>query len=134
MKYAYFLLSNGSWNGIEHDTADDVDETTHGVRPIPFDWQQLYFWSAQKRGFFPKSVSTMRKSKLEYQLLFTLEERIAIRTSSDPIVIDSREMAQIAEFIDLTDPNTIAGTQYLQMAGILTAERVEQVLAGSPPA
>ena len=78
-------------------------------------------------------------------MAFTTAERIAIKASKDPLVIEFWDMFQLSVQLDKpTDPNLISvqeAMQYLAQpttatppgAGILaTPERVQQILAGTP--
>lgn len=129
--FAIYDLSNGSWDGIE-STDDGHDPLTEGVRPVPVGYPALYTWSPALPGFVPIGLGAL--SRLSYQRLFTQSERIAIRASFDPIVVDCRELAALAETIDLTDADVVAGTQYLEAIGLIGGGRADQILAGQMPA
>ena len=73
-------------------------------------------------------------SRLAFQKLFTQAERIAIRASADAAVVDFRELANLAEYIDLTDSDVVTGTQYLETLALIAEGRAGQVLAGQAPA
>lgn len=68
-------------------------------------------------------------TKLEFLNRFTAQERINIRSSSDPIVEDFMELLNAASEVDKTYPDTIAGMNYLVSAGLLTQQRLEEILA-----
>lgn len=69
-----------------------------------------------------------------YQFLnrLTATERIAARTlaKTDPVVEDILFMVQNAQAVYLTDSATIQGIGYLQMVGVLTADRAGEILNG----
>lgn len=89
-------------------------------------------WHPPTRGWV--STGSRRKSKLEYQRLYTQAERIGIRASTIPVVIDMREMLAIADYVDLDDPDVVGGNQYLEhVAGLIGAGRAAQILAGIAP-
>lgn len=67
-------------------------------------------------------------TKVGFLNLFTLEERINIRASGDPIINDFLNMLDVAEYISTKDPNTIAALQYLVLKNILTSERIYTIL------
>ena len=78
-------------------------------------------------------------TKLQFRLLFTLTELVAIDNyqtntslSSDQKNMLNTIMANFAaaEDISLTDPATIQGVNYLATAGLITTARAAQVLAG----
>ncbi|MEC4589511.1 hypothetical protein VPG91_00785 [Nitrospirillum amazonense] len=62
--------------------------------------------------------------------LLTPVEWLAISTSADPGVRATRQAALGANTVDLDNPATAAALQVFQMAGLLSSERVEAILAG----
>lgn len=62
-------------------------------------------------------------TKLEFLSRFTVAERIAIRSSTDPVVADFMSMLDMAQNIQTTHPDTVAGLGYLVSVGLLTAAR-----------
>jgi hypothetical protein len=79
-----------------------------------------------------KDVEKINKkfTKLEFRNLFTFEELIVIEeaASTDAGVRILKENQALAEFIDLTDRNTINGINYLVSKNLLTEERANQIL------
>lgn len=69
-----------------------------------------------------------RMTKLSFLNRFTMVERIAIRSSTDPIVYDIMQLFDAAEYISLTDTNTMQGIGYLATIGILTGARATEIL------
>ncbi len=67
-------------------------------------------------------------TKLEFMTRFTIAERLSAKGSNDPIVSDFLELLSIAEHIDISDTNTIAGVNYLAYLGIITQQRATEVL------
>ena len=67
-------------------------------------------------------------SPLAYQRRFTAAERIAIRGSADPLVVDWLALSMIAATIDLADADVIAGTHYLESLGLIAAGRAIEIL------
>lgn len=67
-------------------------------------------------------------SQLSFLRKFTAEERIAIRTSIDPIIIDFLHLLNIAQDINLSDPDTVAGVNYLESIGLLDTGRATTIL------
>jgi hypothetical protein len=68
-------------------------------------------------------------TKLEFLNRFTSQERIAIRSSADPIVEDFMELLNAASEVDKTYADTVAGMNYLVSAGLITQQRLEEILA-----
>ena len=75
--------------------------------------------------------STRTYTAYEFLLRLTAEERAAIRAAaqSDVLVADFLQLAQAAQEITTTDPTTVAGMGYLVFAGLLTAERKDEILS-----
>jgi hypothetical protein len=69
----------------------------------------------------------------QFKTLFAPSERIAIRASINPVVIDVMDLLNSAVAIDLGDPTTVTGIDLLVASGLLTAERGAAVKAGVPP-
>lgn len=68
-------------------------------------------------------------TRLEFARRLTLEERIAIRASADPVVADIMHLVDLAQEIRLDDADTIAGVEYLERAGLLAPGRAREILA-----
>lgn len=99
-------------------------------------WQPGRFYAWEGRTAVPTDPPRVVQSlsRIAYQRLFTQAERIAIRASTDPIVVDFRELAALAETIDLDDADVIAGTQYLESLDLIGSGRAAAILSGQPPA
>ena len=72
--------------------------------------------------------STDKLTKLKFLNRFTMQERIAIRSSADPIVLDIMNLFDAAEYISTQDTDTVQGIGYLAVVGILTNSRVAEIL------
>ena len=74
-------------------------------------------------------------SRVQFKLLFTPAERIAVRTSTDPGVQDWYDILQDPQFdgVDLGSASTGRAMAYLEAQGILTTERKAAILAGEQP-
>ena len=70
-------------------------------------------------------------SKLVFMERFTLEEMASIYTAAKTTVVVEifLDKMKLAEFIDITDANTIAGVNALVSAGLLTEARAAEILA-----
>lgn len=71
----------------------------------------------------------LQLSKLAFLRRFTAEERIAIRASTDPVIVDFLHLLDLAQEVQLDDADTQAGVRYLESAGLLAAGRAEVILA-----
>lgn len=73
-------------------------------------------------------------SPVEFKLLFTSQERIAIKTarSTDPVIDDFYDIVEDPRltFVDLGLQSTKDAIGYLQAKGLLTAERAVAILTG----
>jgi len=77
-----------------------------------------------------KEVEVTKITKLSFLQRFTQEERIAIRTSTDPIVVDFLELLSMAQDVDTAYPDTIAGVNYLESTGLVGEGRAAEILKG----
>jgi hypothetical protein len=69
-------------------------------------------------------------TKWLFNLRYTLQERVAIYTSTDPIVITIRNDYLIApDPMNMDDPMTIQFLDYFVAVGIITSERKAEILA-----
>ena len=86
--------------------------------------------------FFPEALPVSDEiSAIAYKMLFTLSERVAIKNSTDPVVIELNELANDPRLstVNLSDKNTIDGVNYLVSAGLLTQERADMILSNKKP-
>ena len=69
-------------------------------------------------------------TKLAFMNRFTMEELAAIYTAAKTEVMVEvfMDKLKLAEYVDVTDPQTIAGLQALAASGILTEARVQEIL------
>ena len=68
-------------------------------------------------------------SKYAFLTRFTSAERIAAQASADPVVQDFLNLLNVAQNVSLSDPNTIAGVNYIEKVGIIAAGRAAVILA-----
>ena len=74
-------------------------------------------------------LASTHVTKLGFLNRFTMEERINIRASTNPIVIDIMNLLEVAENVSLTDPTTINAIGYLSYVGLLAPSRVSEILS-----
>jgi hypothetical protein len=70
-------------------------------------------------------------TKLQFENRFTFDELVAIETAAETnpgIRVLQKKQAK-ADFIDLTDENTILGVMFLNSVNLLTQERMTEILA-----
>lgn len=61
----------------------------------------------------PKHAPIRRITRLAYRNRFSLAEKVAMKTSSDPVVRVMEDDLMAATFVNLDDPATVAGIDYL---------------------
>lgn len=124
----YVLVKDGVLQGL-------MLTNPYGI--VPGDWTvsemdgampdlNTHTWDSEN-GEFIRRDNVM--SKLEFLSRFTLQERTLARSSADPIINDILKMLDLAEIVDLNYPPTIQGVHYMSMIGLLTPERVQEVLS-----
>lgn len=69
-----------------------------------------------------------------FKLLFTAPERVAIKSSTDPIVQDFYELIQDTRLqnVDLGLQSTIDALEYLESEGLISAGRADEILNYQP--
>jgi len=76
-------------------------------------------------------IAESKLSVLQFQLRFTFDELVAIEIAAEtnPAVRVLQRQQQVAEYIDIADPNTQLGIMYLVSVGLLTHARGLEILA-----
>ena len=78
----------------------------------------------------PKDASANKMiSKLDFLLRFTMQERVNIRSSTDPMAQDFMNILDLSQQIDLEDANIVVAINYLETNGILEEGRAQQILS-----
>lgn len=79
----------------------------------------------------PQPVEAPRMTVLQFRDRYTLTEKAGIYTAadSDPIVRVILDDLNNAEFVEITDQDTIDGVDYLISAGVIDASRRDDLLA-----
>jgi hypothetical protein len=89
----------------------------------------LSVWDCNGRNFVLPQKLVL--TKLQFLERFTVEERVSIRNSTDPIIKDFLEMLNIAQDIDLSNDTLRQGLMYLVSVGNLALNRVDEILRAS---
>lgn len=76
----------------------------------------------------PPVPREMQLTKLQFLRLFTAPERIAIRASSDPVIVDFMQLLDLAQDVRLDDPDTVQGLHYLESDGLIAPGRAHEIL------
>lgn len=124
----YVLTRNGSLFAVCLDSPYGYtlpDLNVHEMDgPIPD--LNSYVWDADNDQFV---LSTGVLTKLQFMNRFTTAERITVRSSTYPVVVDIMKMLDVAEYINTKDPLTVQAIGYLGAVGLLSASRVSEILA-----
>ena len=67
-------------------------------------------------------------TKLQFLRRFTAPERIAIRASVNPVIMDFMQLLDLAQDVRLDDPDTMAGVAYLEQQELLATGRATEIL------
>lgn len=130
MTWALIRISDNAWLDGPLDEEPQPGDGERVVE-VALGYPDKVLWSPALGGFVdvvtPAPASLI--SRLQFQRRFTLAERIAIRSSNDPVVIDYRELGQLAEQIDLNDEDVIVGLGYLEQLGLIGQGRAAEILA-----
>ena len=102
----------------------DEDEARVAFIQLIADREAAALEAEEEEGRRERAVLT----RLEYLRRFTQAERIAIASAEDPIVKDFMTMVQMAEHVDLNDPDTIAGTRFIEGEGSIATGRADEIL------
>ena len=77
----------------------------------------------------PVDSNGISLTQLEFLRRFSAEERIAIRSSDNPIIVDFLHLLNLAQEIKTDDPDTIAGVNYLETLNLIAEGRAAEILA-----
>ena len=127
-------VSTDPANSFHPDIAREFD-------PVPDEVQAGWVrtdgqWSAPAPTPQPEPVPIYPKvTPVEFKMLFTSAERIAIKAAreADPVIDDYFDIVEDPrlQVVDLGLHSVQEGIHYLQSVGILTEDRVGQILAGT---
>ena len=71
-------------------------------------------------------------TRYEFRSRFATAEKVAMYDSADTIIKIFLDDIQAAEYIDVTNQETIDGVAYLEAQGLIAAGRSADILAGIP--
>ncbi len=131
MAYFKFNESTGALIQISDYELTPVDNETVSQHVLPkIALETEYVWNSVDRQFDVKQ-NNGKLTKLEFLRKFTAQERIAIRAAAntDPIIYDAMELLNLAEFISLSDQDTVNLVGYLAMVSIIAPSRVTEILS-----
>ena len=75
----------------------------------------------------PSAPREITLTQLAFLRRFTAQERIAIRSSSDPVIIDFLHLVNLAQDVNLDDLDTVAGLAYLEAQQLIAQGRAAEI-------
>ena len=80
---------------------------------------------------FPQSepIREVQLTKLQFLRRFTTAERIAIRASTNPVIVDFMQLLDLAQDVRLDDQDTVAGVKYLESMTLIGNGRAAEILS-----
>lgn len=67
-------------------------------------------------------------SRLEFLRRFTAQQRIAIRAANDPVIVDALQLLDLAEDVNLQDPDVEYFVNYCAAQGYITQADADRIL------
>ena len=67
-------------------------------------------------------------SRLEFLRSFTAQQRIAIRAANDPVIVDALQLLDLAEDVNLQDPDVVYFVNYCASQGYITQADADRIL------
>jgi len=125
----YAVIDKATGNEVYRYTAD-----------APIEWSGMEF-STHDHVVVPEESTANNQSitptqkiltKLEYLRRFTQAERIAIRQAAaqNAVLDDYLKLLELAQEVNLSDPDAIAAVQMLEAYGLLAPGRAAEIING----
>jgi hypothetical protein len=109
------------------------DDATIPADPANADYRAYLEWQLDGNTPLPYEAPAQALSpvisRLDFLQRMTLQERIAARASTNPVVADLMHLLNIAATVNLTHETTVQGVNYLESQGILGTGRAAAILA-----
>lgn len=124
----HVITKNGSLVGVTYNNAYSFnipDVSIHEFEEDTLPDLNSQVWNAETEQFEQSADILTRR---EFLLKFSLAERIAIRASTDPVVLDIMNMLDLASYVKLTDVSTQQSVGYLASVGLILPGRVQEIL------
>jgi hypothetical protein len=136
MAFALIRNSDNAWlaGPLEQQPSPGAGER---AIEVALGYPERVAWSPAKGGFVDIVTASPLLTVGRFKLLFTYQERAALRAAaqSSDLIADFLDLLNgFTDGVALDDPVLVASIQALVPAGLLTAARAEQVLAGISPA
>ena len=115
-------VSTNETGALEYKVAPDT--------PVEVGWHCTL--NEETPTFAAPPAAAPKVSPVQFKLLFTVAERVAIKTSADQLVQDFFEIVNDPRltFVDLGLESTQQALQYLASKSLIAKERPAQILAG----
>lgn len=128
-----YLLANPEYREVpdqEFEHSIDCYEYIDGEIKLNDNWEAL---RAENEPAPPVKVPVMI-SPVEFKMLLPSAARIAIGASTDPVIMDFRQLINDPRLtqVDMRLPTVKEGLDYIAEQGILTPEQVAQILENQP--
>ena len=100
---------------------------------IPEEADVRDFWDGEtltKAEPLPLDVRT-HLSRMQFRSRFTSAEKVALYTAAETDVMIKVFLDDLssAEFVDVTDEDTVAGIEYIEQLGLISGQRKSEILA-----
>ena len=119
-----------TWQVAHRETGEVVYAYT---AETPTEWPEYPFAAYNHVLQIPEPVAPVVRimTKREYLGRFTQAERVAIRAaaSANPVLDDYLKLMELAQEINLDDPDTVAAVTLLEQVGLLAQGRGVEILA-----
>lgn len=126
----YVMTRNGQMLGIMF--SNPYGENFEGVSFHEMDGLipdlNAYEWDAEAETL-KRAEGKKVLTKLQFLGKFTMQERIAITSSPDPVIMDIMRMFDIADYINMADPKTVQAIQYFLYTNHITPERYAEIMS-----
>jgi hypothetical protein len=130
--YNYAKVAFGVVVGIQQSTSPVIADDLIEVPEYDEDFIGRS-WDGENFGDHvpPEPISRTRLTRLEFRNRFTVAEKEAIYTAAETVISVRIWLDDLAaaEYIELTDTNTIASVDGLASAGLISESRVSEILA-----
>jgi len=125
----YSVIDKATQVEITRYAAATIHETLNGVAYPQADYDHIEYVEPAVDAPPPAPVIL---TKREFIKRFTVAEYATIKTAaaSNATLDYYWQMFMLAENIDTTDPDTIAGVTMLEQAGLIAAGRAQEILNG----
>jgi hypothetical protein len=67
-------------------------------------------------------------TRLEFLRRFSAQQRIAIRAANDPVIVDGLQLLDLAEDVNLQDPDTVYFVNYCADQGYISTADANRIL------